>query len=78
MPSPDNQIFVIGIDPRMQGSGLGRALAIEGLHRVHERGVTTGSLFVAAENTGALKLYESLGFAVHRIDRAYECEVAAA
>jgi len=28
-------------------------------------------------NTGALHLYESLGFTVHRTDRAYACEVQA-
>jgi mycothiol synthase len=71
------EIFVVGVDPRMQGSGLGRALAVEGLHRVHERGVTTGALFVAAGNASALRLYESLGFTVHRTDRAYEREVEA-
>jgi mycothiol synthase len=70
------EIFVIGVDPRMQGSGLGRALAVHGLGAVHDRGVETGSLFVAAENGGALGLYRSLGFETHRIDRAYETEVA--
>jgi mycothiol synthase len=69
------EVFVIGVDPRMQGSGLGRALAIAGLDAVQQRGVDTGSLFCAADNTGALHLYESLGFTVHRTDRAYECEV---
>jgi mycothiol synthase len=70
------EIFVIGVDPRFQGGGLGRALAIIGLDGVADRGVTTGSLFVAAENAGAHHLYESLGFTVHRVDRAYETEVA--
>ncbi|HTL86390.1 MAG TPA: GNAT family N-acetyltransferase, partial [Acidimicrobiia bacterium] len=69
-------IFVIGVDPRMQGSGLGRALAIHGLSAVHDRGIDAGSLFVAAENAGALRLYRSLGFEIHRTDRAYETEVA--
>ena len=72
------EIFVVGVDPRMQGTGLGRALAVAGLQKVYERGVTTGSLFVAGENKGARALYESLGFVVHRVDRAYECEVEAA
>jgi len=72
------EIFVIGIDPRAQGSGLGRALALEGLHRVAARGIDTGMLFCAAENAPALALYRSLGFTVHRVDRAYECEVEAA
>ncbi|HYL53276.1 MAG TPA: mycothiol synthase [Acidimicrobiia bacterium] len=70
------EIFVIAVDPRMQGSGLGRALAVAGLDAVRRRGVDTGSLFCAADNTGALHLYESLGFTVHRTDRAYEREVA--
>jgi mycothiol synthase len=69
------EIYVIGVDPRGQGTGLGRALAVAGLDAVAERGVTTGSLFCAAGNEPALRLYRSLGFAVHRTDRAYEAEV---
>jgi mycothiol synthase len=72
------EIYVVGVEPRAQGSGLGRALAIGGLNGVTERGIDTGMLFSAADNETALKLYESLGFTVHRIDRAYEREVAAA
>jgi mycothiol synthase len=72
------EIFVIGTDPRAQGTGLGRALAITGLDRLHDRGIDTGMLFVAADNAAALKLYRSLGFKVHRRDRAYEREVAPA
>jgi mycothiol synthase len=66
------EIFVIGVDPGQQGRGLGRALAVEGLARLSALGITTGVLFVAAENTGALALYRSLGFTIHRTDRAYE------
>jgi mycothiol synthase len=70
------EIYVIGVDPRGQGSGLGRALAIAGLNAVHDHaGVDTGMLFVAADNEPALALYHALGFTVHRVDRAYECEV---
>ena len=39
---------------------------------MHERGIDTGSLFVAAENERAIRLYKGIGFAVHRPDRAYE------
>jgi mycothiol synthase len=72
------EIFVIGVDPSRQGTGLGRALAVEGLARISALGITTGMLFVAAENTGALALYRALGFTVHRVDRAYEHDVVAA
>jgi mycothiol synthase len=71
------EIFVIGVDPRMQGARLGQALAIAGLDAIAARGITTGMLFVAADNEPALKLYRSLGFKVHRVDRAYELEVTA-
>jgi mycothiol synthase len=81
-PDPGNarlgEIFVIGVDPRAQGTGLGRALAVAGLDAVSERGVETGMLFTAADNSGALHLYRALGFTVHRVDRSYEREVEAA
>jgi mycothiol synthase len=69
------EIYVIGIDPRAQGTGLGRALAIDGLQLVHRRGAPVGMLFVAADNAGARALYTSLGFTVHRTDRAYVHDV---
>ncbi len=71
------EIYVIGVDPRAQGTGLGRALAIAGLNAVHVRGINTGMLFCAADNGPALSLYRALGFTAHRVDRAYECEVQA-
>jgi mycothiol synthase len=69
------EIFVIGVDPRLAGRRLGRPLALEGLARMHARGIDTGTLFTAADNAKALKLYRSLGFEIHRTDRAYELEV---
>ena len=69
------EIYVIGVDPRAQGTGLGRALAVAGLRAVHARGATTGMLFCSTDNTGALTLYRSLGFEVHRTDRAYVCQI---
>jgi len=72
------EIYVIAVDPRAQGSGLGGALAIAGLQAVHARGIGTGMLFCAADNEAGLRLYRALGFEVHRVDRAYECEVAPA
>jgi mycothiol synthase len=72
------EIFVIGVDPSRQGSGLGKALVVAGLAYLAERGIRTGMLFVDADNEAAIRLYESLGFTTHRRDRAYERKVAPA
>jgi mycothiol synthase len=75
-PDPElGEIYVIGVDPRAQGTGLGRALATCGLHLVYDKGAVAGDLFCAADNTGALALYRSLGFSVHRTDREYVREI---
>jgi len=68
---PLGEIYVIGIDPRAQGSGLGRALALNGLRMLYAAGAEAAMLFCSADNVSALALYRSLGFSVHRTDRAY-------
>ncbi|MGZ4755447.1 MAG: mycothiol synthase [Acidimicrobiia bacterium] len=67
------EIYVIGVDPDHQGSGLGRALTVGGLeHLARDRHCPTGMLYVDGANPPALGLYRALGFKVHRTDRAYE------
>jgi mycothiol synthase len=65
------EIYVIGVDPGRQGTGLGRALTAGGLDVMARGGVTMGMLFVDGANAPAVALYESLGFHTHRTDRAY-------
>jgi mycothiol synthase len=70
------EIYVIGVDPARQGSGLGRSLVLAGLADLHDRRrAPVGMLFAAATNDAALRLYESIGFTVARVDRAYACEL---
>ena len=40
-------------------------------------GITVGMLYVDNDNTAAVSLYESLGFTVHRTDRAYTGDIQA-
>lgn len=72
------EIYVIGVDPDHQGTGLGRALTVGGLDHLHrDRGCPTGMLYVDAANPPALGLYRALGFTVHRTDRSYAWSAAA-
>jgi ribosomal protein S18 acetylase RimI-like enzyme len=52
--------------------GVGAAVIAESLRLLRERGLDEASLGVDAENpTGALALYEGLGFTRHRAFRVY-------
>lgn len=69
---PLGEIYVIGVDPDHQGTGLGRALTVGGLeHLSRDRGCPTGMLYVDGANPPALGLYRALGFRTHRTDRSY-------
>ncbi len=66
------EIFVIGVDDRARGRRVGRPLAVTGLDLMAKRDAPVGMLYCASDNQPALRLYRSLGFGVHRVDRAYE------
>lgn len=75
---PLGEIYVIAVHPDFHGLGLGRALTVAGLSSLADRGMSTGMLYVDRDNTKAVELYRHLGFTVHRTDRAYVGDVAAA
>ncbi|GAB7181636.1 mycothiol synthase [Kitasatospora sp. Ki12] len=70
------EVYVVGVDPAEQGSGLGRALTAAGLRHLTgsgpgERGLGTVLLYVDADNPAAVRVYERLGFTVHEVDLMY-------
>ena len=76
------EIYVIAVDPDFHGLGLGRALTLAGLDHLARPtatrpGVGVGMLYVDADNTAAVGLYQSIGFGIHRTDRAYVGDIAA-
>ena len=65
------EVYVLGIDPAEQGTGLGRALLLIGLHFLRDRGVGQVELYVEESNIGARRLYSSMGFTRSGIDVQY-------
>ncbi|MET9483182.1 mycothiol synthase [Streptomyces sp. NPDC006638] len=68
------EVYVVGIRPDAQGGGLGRALTAIGLRHLAEAGLPTAMLYVDADNTAAVTVYERLGFVTHEVDLMYRTE----
>jgi hypothetical protein len=52
----------LGIAPDHRGRGLGASLLLQALHGFRERGLSRVCLEVTADNAGAVRLYQRLGF----------------
>jgi mycothiol synthase len=59
---PMGEIYVLAVDPKVHIPGLGRALSLKGLAYLRTLGLTQAMLYVDADNTRAITLYERLGF----------------
>ncbi|MFJ2651285.1 mycothiol synthase [Streptomyces sp. NPDC087420] len=68
------EVYVVGIRPDAQGGGLGKALTATGLRHLAAAGLPTAMLYVDADNTAAVTVYERLGFATHEVDLMYRTE----
>ncbi|MEU5975766.1 mycothiol synthase [Streptomyces sp. NPDC047315] len=68
------EVYVVGVRPDAQGGGLGKALTAIGLRHLAAQGLPTGMLYVDADNTAAVTVYERLGFKTHEVDLMYRTE----
>jgi mycothiol synthase len=76
-PNGDGEIYRIGVDPRFQGSGLGRQIVIAGYeHLVTRRGAERGTLWVDESNRSAMRIYEGIGMQVEMRNREFSLGVA--
>ncbi|MCF2526856.1 mycothiol synthase [Yinghuangia soli] len=76
---PLGEVYVVGVDPSAQGSGLGKLLTAVGLTHLAQTEAGGGPLaevllYVDADNEAAVSVYTRLGFRVHTVDVMYRLE----
>ena len=67
-PGQIGEVYVLAVDPDAQGLHLGRALLDAGLDHLAARGTRAVILYVDADNTKAVRLYEKSGFVTDDTD----------
>jgi mycothiol synthase len=69
------EVYVVGVDPSAQGSGLGGLLTAVGIASLARRLAGAAQpavmLYVESDNIAALRTYRRLGFTQHSVDTAY-------
>lgn len=65
------EVYVLGVDPSVQGEGIAGTLLSTGLQHLVAHGVTNVILYVDGDNKSAIALYERFGFSETARDVLY-------
>jgi mycothiol synthase len=68
---PIGEVYVLGVDPAARGRRLGAALTLAGMQYLRDRGLSQVMLYVEADNSAAVRVYENLGFTLWSTDVSY-------
>jgi mycothiol synthase len=68
---PVGEVYAVGVHPSAQGLGLGKALTLTGLIHLRDTGLDEVMLYVDADNTAAVGIYQRLGFTRSAVDVMY-------
>ena len=68
---PVGEVYVIAVDPRYHGRGLGRALTLAGYEHLAAGGLRRAMLYVDADNRPAVTLYLELGLEIAVVRRLF-------
>ncbi|MHA3702804.1 mycothiol synthase [Jatrophihabitans sp. YIM 134969] len=71
------EVYVLGVAPEAQGTGLGGALLDAGLEHLRRQGLGVTVLYVDDDNPGAVALYERIGFQRDHRDTRHRVRPAA-
>ncbi|HJP16934.1 MAG TPA: GNAT family N-acetyltransferase [Acidimicrobiales bacterium] len=66
------EIYVVAVDPDLQGGGTGTQLVLAGLNWLHVNDINQAMLYVESNNAAANHVYNALGFEHEVTNRAYE------
>ncbi len=73
---PEGWVDDLAVLPGHRGRGIGKALLVEALHTYREHGMVSAGLMADSENgSGAVGLYESVGFRTRRTVISYELRI---
>ena len=68
---PYGEVYVVAVNPKAAGRGLGTVLTIAGLQHLKDRGLDSVLLYVDGDNDPAIAVYTGQGFEVDRTEVQY-------